>query len=340
MNQKIDRIIVRMPNWLGDAVMATPCLRDIKRAFPRATLTAMCQGGIGDLLAGSPFIDDFLRFKKISGWIHTGTHPDILMPLKKGDYDLGVLFTNSFSSAYWFWRGGVKKRLGFNTHYRRLFLNMPVSLPKDIEERHLVDVYKDLLVPLGIPRSDSVPELFLSKEEIAEAKAQLDSYKTFPNQKVIGINPGAAFGSAKCWPKEKFDRLIEKIIVETSHLIVCFGDQTGAPLVQMITQGKGDRVVNLAGKTNLRQLMALIKECNALLTNDSGPMHIAAALQVPLVAVFGSTNPTKTGPYGGGEVIYKKTSCSPCYRRVCPIDFRCMERIEVDEVFQRLIKLV
>lgn len=157
---------------------------------------------------------------------------------------------------------------------------------------------------------------------------------------MIGINPGAAFGSAKCWPKTSFEKLLERLVVETPHLMVVFGDMAGSALVDEITQGMGERVVNLAGKTTLRELLALIEACDAFLSNDSGPMHIAAALQVPLIALFGSTNPTKTGPYKFGEVIYKKVFCSPCYRRVCPIDFRCMEKISADEVFERLTALV
>ena len=338
--KKIERIIVRMPNWLGDAVMATPCLHDLKNAFPEASITAMCQGAIGDLLLGHPAVDEFLNFKKPSGWIHKAHNPDILLPLKKGEYDVGVLLTNSLSSAYWFWRGGVKERVGFNTHGRRLFLTKPVPLPKDIEERHLVDVYKEILAPLGIPASDTNPELYLSKEEIESTKIKLSALKLSPEQKVIGINPGAAFGTAKCWPKASFEKLIERIVVETPHLVLCFGDQSGQALVQEITARMGERVVNLAGKTTLRELIAYISLCNAFLTNDSGPMHIGAALKVPMLALFGSTNPTKTGPYMSGEVIYKKTFCSPCYRRVCPIDFRCMEGISVDEVFHRLLALI
>ena len=329
-----------MPNWLGDVVMATPCLQDIKQAFPDASLTAMCQGAVGDLIQGNPYVDHILRFKKISGWVHTAFHPNVLFPLKKEEFDLGVLLTNSFSSAYWFFRGGVKERVGFATHWRSLLLNRPVPVPKDIEERHLVEVYKDLLTPLEIPHSDTRPRLYVSPEENRAAQEKLNGLKLFPGQKVIGINPGAAFGTAKCWPKTSFEKLLERLVVETPYLMVVFGDMAGAPLVDEITQGMGERVINLAGKTTLRELLALIESCNAFLSNDSGPMHIAAALNVPLIALFGSTNPTKTGPYKFGEVIYKKVFCSPCYRRVCPIDFRCMEKISSDEVFERLTALV
>jgi heptosyltransferase-2 len=119
------------------------------------------------------------------------------------------------------------------------------------------------------------------------------------------------------------------------------GDRNGAPLVNDICSGFPERVINLAGKTNLRELMALIQSCSIILTNDSGPMHIAAAFDIPLLALFGSTNDTTTGPYGKhAKVIHKHVECSPCYKRVCPIDFRCMKRIEVDEVYQELQCLI
>lgn len=181
--KKPKRIVVRMPNWLGDVVMATPCLQDIKQAFPDASVTAMCQGAVGDLIQGNPYVDQILRFKKISGWVHTALHPNLLLPLKKEEFDLGVLLTNSFSSAYWFWRAGVKERYGFATHCRSLLLNHPVQVPKDIEERHLVEIYKDLLIPLGISPSDTLPRLYVSPEEKKVAKDRLDGLSFFLGKK-------------------------------------------------------------------------------------------------------------------------------------------------------------
>lgn len=325
-----------MPNWIGDAVMAQPVIEDVRRGFPNAEITAMCQGAVGDLFLEDPNLDSIFKFKRMSGWIHQSEHRRIIDPLRKGGFDLGILLTNSLSSAWWFWRGKVKRRLGFATHCRSLLLNEAVPLPKKIEQQHLVDTYKELLLPLGIEHSDSMPTLYLSEQERESAKNWLGRCGV-PNEKWIGINPGAAYGSAKCWLPDRFRALIEKIIVNTPHNVVCFGDQTGAPLVAEISKGFGERVVNLAGRTTLRELLGLLSCLDAFLTNDSGPMHMAAALKVPLVALFGSTNSTKTGPYRWGEVIHKHVFCSPCYKRVCPIDFQCMKKIEVDEVYNKLM---
>lgn len=334
-------IIVRMPNWLGDLVMATPVLQDLRQHWPEAKITAMCQGNLGTILKDDLNIDEVLNFKKPSGWIHRTVHVDILDPLRKGHYDLGVLLTNSFSSAWWFWRGNVKNRLGYNMHWRRFLLDYPIPLPESYKKEHQVITYKRLLEPLGIPLSNTPPTLYLSEKEKEEIKEWLARNHIFPDQNIIiGVNPGAAYGSAKCWLPERFHEVAKKLLENPKVAILFFGDKSTAPLVNHICVGLPERVVNLAGKTNLRELMAFIQACDIFLTNDSGPMHMASALGTPLLALFGSTSDVATGPYRGGKVLHKHVECSPCYRRECPIDFRCMTRIGVEEVYEELIQLL
>lgn len=341
MNINPKNIIVRMPNWLGDLVMATPILEDIHHFWPDAKITAMCQSNVSPLLFNNPNIDEIFSYKKPSGWIHRKQHLTIIDDLQKGRYDLGILLTNSFSSAFWFWRGHVQNRIGYATNLRSLILNRAVPFPSAMQEQHLVITYKMLLKPLGIPISNTPPKLYLKEEEIQSAIQTLEKHGIHLKQDIIiGINPGAAYGSAKCWPPDRFKRLTEKLLETSSVRIVYFGDPAGAPVVNEICNTMPDRVVNLAGKTTLRELLALIHCCSIFLTNDSGPMHIAAALGIPLIALFGSTSDVKTGPYLIGKVIRKPVECSPCYKRVCPIDFRCMKRIEVSEVYDQLNTLI
>lgn len=331
-------IIIRMPNWLGDLVMATPLLHDLRKKWPEATITAMCQSNVGDLLKYDPNIDELYKYKKPNGWIRKQNPLDIIAELRFGEYDLGLLLTNSFSSALWFWRGKVQNRIGFAGNLRSWLLNKAVPFPENKETQHLVLTYKALLTPMGIPLSNTPPKLYVSPEEQAHVKTLLNSNGyTHTDQLLVGINPGAAYGSAKCWLPDRFRAVTEQLLENPRITVVYFGDQTGAPLVNEICEGLGPRVINLAGKTSLRELVALINACDVLLTNDSGPMHIAAALNTPLVALFGSTSDVKTGPYGGGVVIHKRVECSPCYKRVCPIDFRCMKRIETDEVYRAIM---
>lgn len=336
-----ENIIVRMPNWLGDLVMATPILADLRNHWPKAKITAMCQGAVGDILQEDPHIDEILKFKRPSGWIHRAEHGDIIEPLKQGHYDLGILLTNSFSSAWWFWRGRVANRIGYATHLRSWLLDYAIPFPPEKDSQHLVVTYKMLLSPLGIPVSANGPKLYINEQEKLKVKERLEQLDVKSNDIIIGINPGAAYGSAKCWLPDRFKQVTEKLLKNPRIKILFFGDKSGAPLVNDICAGlPSERVINLSGKTTLRELAAYIQACDIFLTNDSGPMHIASALGVPLLALFGSTSDVATGPYRGGIVLHKHVPCSPCYRRECPIDFRCMKSIEVDEVYRSLEELI
>lgn len=333
-------IIVRMPNWIGDLVMATPILHDLRRHFKEARLTAMCLAKQAPILENDPNIDELFTFHQSSGWIHREQHKDVCQPLRQADYDLGLLLTNSFSSAWWFRCGHVRNRIGYAGHWRRLLLNYAVKEGADKAHVHQVVFYKRLLEPLGIPVSNTAPRLYIEEEALKTARQQLQQHGVDPRQALIGINPGAAYGLAKCWLPERFRELTLRLLEQTEAYILYFGDHATASLVNEICQGLPPRVINLAGKTSLPELVALIKQCTVLLTSDSGPMHIAAAVGTPPLALFGSTSDVRTGPYGLGKVIHKHVECSPCYLRVCPIDFRCMKRIEVDEVYRELMALV
>jgi heptosyltransferase-2 len=333
-------ILVRMPNWLGDLVMATPILTDLRKHWPESKITALCQGSLGALIQEDPHIDEILNFQRPSGWLHRKAHGDILDPLRHGHYDLGVLLTNSFSSAWWFWRGHVKNRIGYATYCRKYLLDYAVPWPKDIENQHLVVTYKMLLEPLGIPLSNTPPKLYVTEQEQITTQHWLARYGVHKKSILIGISPGAAYGSAKCWLPERFQEVSLKLMENPNVVIVFFGDKAGAPLVNDICLNLSDRVINLAGKTTLRELMSFIQACHIFLGNDSGPMHMAYALDVPVLALFGPTSDVKTGPYKGGKVLHKHVPCSPCYRRECPIDFRCMKNIEVEDVYQELQKIL
>lgn len=333
-------IIVRMPNWLGDLVMATPILTDLRHRWPEAKITAMCQGFLSTVIQEDPHIDEVFNFKRPK-WLNRQTREDILNPLKRGHYDLGILLTNSLSSAFWFWRSNVQNRMGYSTHWRSWLLDYPIPFPVERKCQHLVITYKMLLEPLGISISQTPPRLYLTPQEQQAAKEKLAQQGIQSSDLLIGINPGAAYGSAKCWLPERFKQLSQRLLDYPNLKILFFGDKSGAPLVDAICADlPPSRVINLAGKTSLRELMALIQTCHLFLTNDSGPMHVASALGIPLIALFGSTSDTTTGPYNGGHVIHKRVPCSPCYRRECPIDFRCMTRIEVQEVYQEIQNII
>lgn len=334
-------IIVRMPNWVGDLTMATPILADLCRHWPEAKLTAMCQLNVAPLLKYDPHIDELFAFQKPSGWIPHKSTWDLINNLRKGKYDLGVLLTNSFSSAWWYWIGNVKNRVGFSGNARSLLLDKAVPFPKKRKEQHLVVTYKELLTPIGIPVSTTEPTLYTSQEERSGAKDLFARCGIDPVKDVIiGINPGAAFGTAKCWIPERFRALALRLIERRNTRVIFFGDFASAPLVNEICKDLPEKVVNLASKTTLRELLACIQQCTLFVSNDSGPMHIAAALKTPVLGLFGSTDDTISRPYGIGRVINKRVDCSPCHKKICPIDFRCMTRITVDEVYDQVAQML
>ncbi|MCF7806743.1 MAG: lipopolysaccharide heptosyltransferase II [Simkaniaceae bacterium] len=327
-----------MPNWIGDLVMATPLLEDLRKAFPYAHITALCSESLKGLLENNPHLDTILTFKKEKNQFKKFFNHNLVRVLRAEKYDLGVVLPNSLSSAFWFFRAGVENIVGFSYPYRRFFFTHAVDVPSNIENEHLVSVYKALLARICIPPSHSVPQLYVSKEERASARDFIMSYGGNAEAKWIGINPGAAYGSAKCWLPERFEAVAQQLIQQDPECqILFFGDEKSREMINGICRALPPQVINLAGKTTLRQMVALIAECSGFLTNDSGPMHVAAALKVPLLALFGSTSDVKTGPYQWGKVIHKRVSCAPCYKRVCPLDFRCMKQIEVDEVITQLM---
>lgn len=342
MGEEIDfcpqNIIVRMPNWVGDMVMATPVLTDVRKKFPNSRLTAMCRSPICDLLAEDPEIDELFCFSKSSGFSRRIEKRNIIEKLRAGKYDLGILLTHSFSSAWWFWQGKVTRRLGYDCNGRKFLLTESIPMPADVQSQHLVLTYKMLLAPLGIPVSNTPPRIFLTEQEIGQAMTLLRQHGVQDKHRLVGINPGATYGSAKCWLPERFREITQKLLEDPNLFVIYFGDIATAMLVKEICQGLSPRVINLAGLTSLRELASLIHLCDVLLTNDSGPMHIAAALETPIIALFGSTSEVVTGPYRNAKVIHKHVECSPCYQRTCPIDFRCMKKIEADEVLQEILQ--
>lgn len=331
-------ILIRMPNWLGDMVMSTPIIEDVKRLFPEAKITVMSLQSLSPLLFGNQNIDEIFTFSRPNEFLRRMGTRNVIFRVRQGKYDLGILLTNSFSSAFLFWKGRITERVGFANEWRRLFLTKTVPMPKMRGKEHLVTTYKRLLEPLGGRVTETAPELFVFPEEKHAVRDLLKKYGVPENHKIIGINPLAAYGEAKCWPKEKFRMLALKMAHESQLTLVFFGDTNGMALIKEICADLPSNVINLAGLTSLRELMAWISLCDLFLTNDSGPMHIAAALKTPLIAIFGSTNEVATGPYQHGVVIHKHVSCAPCYLRKCPIDFRCMNTIEVDEVISEIKK--
>lgn len=342
MHLKVKNIIVQMPNWIGDLVMATPILTDLRSTYPKATITAMVLDKIGGILEADVDIDELFLFSKVKGLIRRMKQRSIVRKLREGQYDLGILLTNSLSSAWRFWQGNVGNKTGFCSDGRRFLLDHPIPFPKKRHTQHLVATYKQLLCGIGIPPSSTLPRLFIKKGRLQAVRELLKRFDIPTHAKLIGIHPGAAYGPAKCWLPERFREVAIRLVEnDSAHHVLFVGDAFHKNFINKICSGLPKQIVNLAGQTDLSSLIALISTCSAFLSNDSGPMHIADSLNIPLVALFGSTNPVVTGPYRRSQgILQKKVSCSPCFKKVCPTDFLCMKNLTVDLVVARLLDIL
>lgn len=313
------KIVIRMPNWLGDFLMALPLFEDIKNHLPECEISLVGPDSFLDLVKNNPFVDEILSFtgKRLSN-----------------PYDIGILTTNSLSSAWHFFKSPIKKRIGFKTDKRGCLLNSGLSIPKERGKEHLVTTYKRLLKPLAVPVSETPPKIYLQQNEVSTfAKKMHFSHET----SFIGMHPLAAYGPAKCWPQEYFRDVITYFLNHSQEEFLFFG--TAAEKVELENLCAGlpqERLHILAGKTTLRELACAMKLCTLIVSNDSGPMHLAASLKTPLIALFGSTEPVVTAPYQHGIVLQKPTFCSPCFKRKCPIDFRCMRELPPSYVIEEM----
>ena len=315
-------ILVRSPNWLGDAVMAVPAIRSIKNGRPDASITVACPQKLTPLWKKIPEVDHVIPLPKNL----------LLSALKlRRQFDAAIILPNSLRSALETWLAGIPRRVGFTGHHRHLLLNQILTPPKKNKTvprpLHHSRRYTALATSCGAPPADLPPPLWSPP----------------PHSQIIqlALCPGAEFGPAKRWPPEKFRATMEKI----SRRIAChwtiLGSKTDIPVAQQIASGLKCDLTNLAGKTSLDQLIHHLLASHALLTNDTGTMHLADLLGIPLVAIFGSTEPLLTGPSRPtSKVLRHHVECSPCFLRSCPLDFRCMEAIRPDTVAKSLIDLI
>jgi len=344
----IKKILVVLPNWIGDAVMSVPAISQIRERFPSDRITIIGLPHISELFYESPYVDEIRVYKKDSPFSKRGLAAAGLS-LRSEKFDMALLLPNSFRSALLVRLAGIPLRCGYNRDGRGLLLTMPVRLTPQIKKLHQVEYYLHLVRSieqvLGT-ELNSVPNtmgklLFLSQKEIQQAKETLDKNHITPDDLLIGINPGAAYGSSKRWYPERFSQVAAALVQKYHAKIILFGGPGERDIAEEIVRGSGPSLFNMAGQTTIRGLMALLSQCRLLITSDSGPMHIAAALGVPVAAIFGSTDPALTTPIGTGHVVVRKdVPCSPCFRRECPTNLECMDLIQVEDVLGSVEKIL
>jgi heptosyltransferase-2 len=369
-----DSILVRGVNWLGDAVMTTPALQRLREKFPHSRLTLLTHEKLKDLWRDHPSLDRVVTFcSKESPWT-------VGRRLREEEYDVAVLFPNSPRSALELWHARIPIRLGYARWWRNWFLTRKVTPPstqfemrkrsareidrlltspvatsseKPTSLAHHIHAYLHLVATLGANPEPTAPLLHVTPAEIETAARRFDlqlDENQHSTQPLFGLNPGAEYGPAKRWPSTRFVAAAVEIAQRAKCRWVIFGTNRDIGLATEITK-EIERLqlpssllpapLNLAGKTTLRELCALLKLCSVVLTNDTGPMHVAAALGTPVVVPFGSTSAALTGPGLPGDPRHRLLACgapcAPCFLRTCPIDFRCMTGIPIESVVEAVI---
>ena len=371
MNSHPRRILVRGTNWLGDAVMTTPALLRLREKFPGVQITLLAPEKLRDLWRHHPAANETISFTPGESVFSVGKK------LRFGKYDLALVLPNSPRSALEVWLAGIPQRIGYARSWRNWFLTDAVParteavtmrkrsvaeiqrlVAADVNRQvtsssrvltnaatnaHQIHEYLHLAAALGANSEALPPQLVVTSGEIEAAKGKFGLDKI--TQPIFGLNPGAEYGPAKRWPVEKFIAAAGEIQQRTNCVWLIFGGPGDIALTGQIAAAlpvSRFPFHALSGKTSLRELMALLKLCRVLLTNDSGPMHVAAALGTPVVVPFGSTSPELTGPGLPGDprhrLLKSDAPCAPCFLRECPIDFRCLNGITVERVVEAVLE--
>jgi lipopolysaccharide heptosyltransferase II len=320
------KILVRATNWVGDAVMSVPALGAIRERFPGAHIAILAKPWVADLYRRESFADEVILYNSESRW-------KMARDLRANQFDCAILLQNAFEAALIAWVARIPNRIGYNRDGRGILLTQSIPVPKRGEiPRHERFYYLEMLRRAGIiDKLPDSPAIHLTPL----------SYRN-GSERTIGVSPGAAYGSAKQWLPERFAEAAGKLATARGASIALFGSKSERALCdQVAAMLTGHDVTNYAGQTTLGQFIELASQCELFLTNDSGAMHIASALGVATVAIFGATDDLATGPTGAhARVVRQAVECSPCLLRECPIDHRCMTRVAADRVVQEALTVL
>ena len=323
---EVRRLLVRAPNWVGDVVLSLPAVRDLRRAFPAARLSVLARSWVADLYGAVSEVDEVM--------LSRGLRAD--QDLARGRFEAAVLLPNSFSVALAAWGAGIPERWGFATQGRGLLLTRAPRVPAAVRGRSQVYYYRAMLEGLGFDTARPPDASLRCPEEWrARGRGLLGS-----NGPWLGLNPGAFFGTAKRWRPERYGAVGDLVSQRVGARVVLVGGKAERPLADEIAARMTTKPRVLTGETTLPELVGVLTCLDGFVTNDSGPMHLAAALGVPLVAVFGSTDWRETAPVAErATVVREPVECAPCGLRECPIDHRCMRAVTVDRVTQATLEL-
>jgi heptosyltransferase-2 len=320
----VRRVLVRSPNWLGDAVMSLPVLHGLGELFPQAEISVLAVSRVAPLFLHHPGVARVITLPR-------GRQKWRRLWVLRNNFDLALALPNSLESALGLWLTATPVRAGYNADARGPFLTRAVSGREKLRGLHQVYYYWGVLRALGPLPPLTSPALYLDPGEEAWAAGLMAGASGHPGPRV-GLAPGAAYGPAKRWPPERFASLASELYQETGAQIVLLGGPEDRPAAAQVKKELSLPVLDLVGHTDLRQALAVLGQLKVLVTNDSGLMHAAAAMGVPLVAIFGSTDPEATGPFTPRATVLRHSlPCSPCFKRTCPEDYPCLAAVTVAE---------
>jgi heptosyltransferase-2 len=340
------RILVRATNWVGDAVMATPALQALRDRYPAARISILARPWVAGLYGREPFCDDLIPYDAPRGWKGIGEKRKVAAELRGRRFDAAILLQNAFEAAALVRWAGIPVRIGYARDGRGWLLTHPIPTPLSGETpRHQRFYYLELLKRARL--IESYPSNGVIRLHGAAAAARVGRERLqwiLPSERIVGVSPGAAYGGAKRWPPERFAEAAIEVARERGAAVAVFGSGPESEICEMVRERietAGVRCVSLAGSTALGEFIEMAAACDVFLTNDSGPMHVASALGVPTVVVFGATDEEATGPTGEqSRIVREPVECSPCLLRECPIDHRCMTRVSARRVARAALELI
>jgi len=338
----VQTLIVRCPNWVGDIVMATPTLDCLRQSFPQTRIVGLLRKKAQGIVRDGPWFDALIdcEDKSWNGIWRTARQ------IRQYASDMAIVLPNSIRSTLPVWLGGAKEIYGYRRSFRGVFLSggpEPIGNNHKILPLPMTEYYLEICRWLGLKLPQEVkPRLFVGQEVLRRGESLMQRYGICESDMVIGLNPGASFGSSKCWPTENFAELAELCERRLSAKIVLFSGPGEEDIARaIITQNHAKIIDTSQDGIDLELLKPLIRRCNLLITNDTGPRHYAVAFDVPVVVIMGPTDPRYTNSNLDNTIVLRKElPCSPCHKKVCPRQHECMTGITANEVFGAAEKLL
>jgi heptosyltransferase II len=329
------KILIRATNWVGDAIMALPALRIVRRRFPEAEIAIVARPYVADIYRDQQICDRLIPYDPRGSHAGFFGRERLAAELRDLKFDVALLLQNAFDAAWLVWRANIPERIGYARDARSFLLTNAVPVPARGEiPAHEKYYYLELLRRAGwlnsVPDENSI-DLIISEEKRSNAEEFLSRSGARRGVVRIAFGPGASYGSARCWPPSRFAQLANQLQSQMDSDVILFGTAAESVVSNAISAEMRRPPIDLTGKTAIADLPAFLSQCHLFIGNDSGAMHVAASAGLPIVAVFGPTDPLGTAPVTPRcSILQQKPYCSPCFLRRCPTDHRCMKEVTVE----------